>query len=357
MKGFGSLLLGGFIGLTTGIYFIRFPEPLSISSILVIALCIVSSLPLSILLHELGHFLAGRLQGMRLLNLSVGPFVIERHEGKLHFHIVPSVLGYLGRAMMGFPEHLNRKALKKKLIRYIYGGPIINIFTGVLMIGIAFGLWHHPFFIFFGILNLFLGITNLSPVMAKSVMTDGLVIQKLRKVPVEDSVIVTAYSILQEGMKTADVKRWDANLIGLLERFVATDDPTAKSFLPTLGYYYFPAEPGKVLGIGRTAAFTREDASDDYYSDCADITIATALFFNEELKEYPAIEDELRKIGKSDAIIDLKRNALLSYIEGDLTGAVEHLKNAKKSLGKWHPLYLRGEMERNLLSSMINKIR
>ena len=84
------------------------------------------------MLHELGHFLAGRLQGMRLLNLSVGPFVIERYEGKLHFHIVPSVLGYLGRAMMGFPEHLNKEAMKKKLIRYIYGGPLINIFIGII---------------------------------------------------------------------------------------------------------------------------------------------------------------------------------------------------------------------------------
>ena len=357
MKEFGSLLVGGFIGLTTVIYFIRFPESWSISSIFVIALCIVSSLPLSILLHELGHFLAGRLQGMRLLNLSVGPFVIERHEGKLHFHIVPSVLGYLGRAMMGFPEHLNMKAMKKKLIRYIYGGPIINIFTGILIIVIAFGLWHHPFFLFFGISNLFLGITNLRPVMAKSVMTDGLVIQKLRTVPVDDSVILTAHSILVEGMKKADMKKWDAHLIGQLERLVATDDPTAKSFLPTFGYYHFPDDAKKVLEIGQASAFMRETAISDYYADCADITFATALFFNEELKDYPGIEEELQKIGNTDAIIDLKRNALLSYIEGDLTGAVEHLKNAKESLGKWHPLYLRGEMEQKLLSSMIDKIK
>ena len=298
MKEFGSLLLGGFIGLTTVIYFIRFPESWSISSIFVIALCIVSSLPLSILLHELGHFLAGRFQGMRLLNLSVGPFVMERYEGKLHFHIVPSVLGYLGRAMMGFPEHLNKDAMKKKLIRYIYGGPLINIFTGIMMIGIAFGLWHHPFFLFFGIINLFLGFTNLSPVMAKNVMTDGLVIKKLRTVPVENSVILTAYSSLVEGKKTSDVKKWDAELIGQLERLVETDDPTSKSFLPTLGYYYFPAEPEKVLAIGRTSSFTREAASYDYYADCADITFATALFFNEELQDYPSIEEKLRKSEK-----------------------------------------------------------
>ena len=356
MKEFGSLVLGAFIGLTTVIYFFQFPVSWSISSGLLIVLCIVASLPLSIVLHELGHFLAGRLQGMRLLNLSVGPFVIERYEGKLHFHIVPSVLGYLGRAMMGFPEHLNKEEMKKKLIRYIYGGPLINIVIGFLLIGIAFGLWHHPFFLLFGILNVFLGFTNLKPVMAKSVMTDGLVIQKLRTVAVEDSVIVTAYSLLAEGIKTADVKKWDADLIGKLERLVVADDPTAKSFFPTLAYYHFPANPQKVLEIGRTSCFTREAASSDYYADCADITFATALFFNDELMDYPSIEEELRKIGDSDKVIDLKRNALLSYIEGDFTGATENLEAAKGSLGNWHPLYLRGEMERKLITAMIDKV-
>ena len=38
MKEFGSLLLGAFIGLTTVIYFIRFPESWSISSVLLIAI-------------------------------------------------------------------------------------------------------------------------------------------------------------------------------------------------------------------------------------------------------------------------------------------------------------------------------
>ncbi|MCG7343611.1 M50 family metallopeptidase [Sporosarcina sp. ACRSL] len=356
MKEIGSLVLGAFIGLTGVFYFIQYPESWSIRSGLLIVLCIVVSLPLSILLHEFGHFLAGRLQGMRLLNLSVGPFVIERHEGKLHFHFTPSFLNYLGRAMMTFPEHMNKEDMRKKLIRYLFGGPMINIIGSFLLVGIAFGIWHHPFFLFFGIINVLLGFTNLKPVMAENALADGFAIKKLRTVPVEDSVIISAYSVLVEGTKTFDMKQWDASLIEQLEGLIATDDPIAKSFFPTLGYYYLPEDPEKVLAIGRTSAFTREAASSDYYSDCADITFATALFFNDELKDYPSIEEELRKIGKSDIIIDLKRSALLSYIEGDFKGAIEHLKIANDSLKKWHPIYLRGEMERELLTAMIDKI-
>lgn len=357
MKEIRSFIAGGFIGLSAVLYFILFPEPWSVRTLLVVTSSIILSFPLSILLHEMGHILAGSLQGMRLLNVSVGPFVIERHEGKLHFHIVRSVLGYLGRAMMGFPKELKKELMRDKLIRYIYGGPWINIIAGVLTIGIAFGIWHHPFFILFGLVNLLVGTSNLQPSMAKSAMTDGLVIQRLRTVPLEDSVILTGYSVLVEGMKTADVKKWDAALIGKLERVLAAGDTTAKSFLPTLGYYYFPEDAEKVLAIGRPAAFTREAATSDYYADCADITFATALFFIGELKDYPEIVGELGKIGKTDVITDLKRNALLSYIEGDVAVAIEHLQNAKQALGKWHPLYLRGEMERNLLESIIERIK
>lgn len=353
MKDFAS---GAFIGLSAVVYFILFPETWSIRSVLIIAASIIVSLPLSIILHEVGHFLAGRIQGMRMLNVSVGPFVIEQYKGKLHFHVTPSVLGYLGRAMMGFPERFKKEVMRDKLVRYIYGGPLTNIVLGFLLMGIAFGLWHHPFFLILGLVNVFLGVMNLKPVMAKSVMTDGLVIQRLRTIPVGDSVIVAAHSVLMEGMRTADVKKWDAELIRQLERLISSNDPTAKSLLPTLGYYYLPTNPEKLLAIGQSLAFTRRSASYDYYADCADITFATALFFNEELVDYPGIQEELRKIGKSDAIIDLKRNAFLSYIEGDFSGAIDHLKTAMDSLGKWHPLYLRGEMERKLLSSIIDRI-
>lgn len=357
MKNIGSFLTGAFIGLSAVIYFILYPETWSVRSVLIIAASIIVSLPLSILLHEAGHFLAGSLQGMRLLNVSVGPFVIERHEGKLHFHMTPSVLGYLGRAMMGFPEQVKKEVMRDRLVRYVYGGPLTNIIIGFLLIGIAFGLWHHPFHLISGLMNVFLGVMNLKPVMAKSVMTDGLVIQRLRTIPVKDSVIIAAYSVLAEGMRTADVKKWDADLIEQLERLIKSEDMTAKSLLPTLGYYYLPANAENVLSIGRTLAFTREDASDDYYADCADITFATSLFFKEELEDHPGIIEELQKIGKSDAVIDSKRNALLSYIAGDVKGAIGHLRSAKDALGKWHPLYLRGEMERELLQGMIDSMK
>lgn len=357
MKNLLSFILGGSIGFSAVLYFVFFPEPWSIRSALIIVASIIASLLLCILLHECGHLFTGLTQGMQLLNLSVGPFVIERHEGKFHVHVVPSVLGYLGRAMMAFPKPLDDKTMRRKLIRYIYGGPMTNIVLGALSLVLAFTVVHNPFFLIFGLLNFLLGFMNLKPAMAGSVMTDGLVIQKLKsEKPADYAVLLTGYVMLTEGLKTEDVKKWSLALIENLEELVSSEDPMSKVYLQTISYYYLPNEPGKVMSIAKPVAFNKDIEKPDYYTDIADITYATTLYFGNEISDYPEIELHLQRISKLDGIIDLKRNALLSYVKGDTTKTIQFLQEAKNALGVWHPLYLRGEMEKRLIDTMIEAV-
>ena len=358
MKNTFSFVVGGSIGFLAVLYFIFYPEPWSLRSALIIAASIIVSIALSILLHECGHLFTGLTQGMHLLNLSVGPFVIERHAGTFHFHTVKSALGVLGRAMMAFPERLDEKRIRQKLIRYIYGGPMTNIVLGTLSLILAFTVLNYPFFLIFGLLNLLLGLMNLTPVMAGSVMTDGMVIQTLKSDnPTDYAVLLTGYVMLLEERKTTDVKKWSPALIRDLEELVvAGEDPKSKVYLQTLGYRYFPNEPAKIAALAEPVAFSSDIQKSDYYSDMADITYATALFFGNEISDYPEIEKQLQKIGKLDGIMDLKRNALLSYVNGDLTQTIQYLREAKNALGVWHPLYSRGEMEKRLIDCMIDAV-
>ena len=356
MKNVLSFLLGGSIGFLAVLYFIFYPEPWSLRSALIIAASLLVGIVLSILLHECGHLFLGLTQGMHLLNLSVGPFVIERHEGKYHFHVVQSVLGYLGRVMMVFPERLDEKIMRQKLIRYIYGGPMTNIVLGTLSLIFAFTALNYPFFLIFALLNLFLGVMNLKPVMAGSVMTDGMVIQKLKSDnPADYAVLLTGYAMLLEELTTNDVKQWSPALIENLENLVSGgEDLKSRVYLQTLGYRYLPNEPAKISMLAEPVAFKNEFLKSDYYSDIADITYATALFFGNEITDYPEIESHLQKISKLDKIIDLKRNALLSYVHGDITQSIQYLRDARNALGVWHPLYSRGEMEKRLIDCMID---
>ena len=358
MKEFVQFLLGAIIGLSTVCYFIFFPIEWTVQTIFIVTMSVVISFPLTIILHEAGHAIVGLLRGMRLLNVSVGPFVMERHEGKFYFHFARSSLGYAGRAMLYFPDQIDKETMRDKLITYIYGGPITNLVLSFISLWIAFSVWHHPFYLVFGAINLLVGVTNLRPMKVKSVLTDGMVIQNLRKTPVNESVFIASYMLLRESMNNGNGEKWDSELMQHVERLVRgyEHDPLAKSLLHTLLYYYLPDHVEKVEAIGRAVAFTRTNDSADISEDSADIAFATALLFTDQLREYPAIESSLQLISKIDNITHLKRNALLLYIRGEEKNALDSLKDACTLLEKWHPLYLRGDTERKLLDLMIEKI-
>lgn len=350
MKNLSAFLVGGLIGFLAVLYFIIYPETWSVRSGAVVIVSLFASIIMGILVHELGHFITGRVQGMQLLNVSVGPFVVERHKGKLYFHFVPSVLGYLGRAMMVFPEQLDKHIMRKKLIRYVYGGPVTNIVLGALSLALAFFAWHHPFYLVFGLLNILLGTMNLKPAMASSVMTDGLVIQKLKTE--QDTVILTGYVMTTESLQVEDVKEWSPAFIQNLELLVQSEDPMSKIYLQTIGYYYFPNEAGRVTALAQPIIDNLAVNKPDYYADMTGITFATALLFEGTLSTNENIEATLQSISKLDKIIDFKRQALQLYRQGDADGAIQKLDEAHNALGKWHPLYLRGEMEKRLIGCM-----
>ena len=355
MKEFGSALLGAAIGLSAVLYFILFPEAWSLGIIISMILYVLISFALTVLIHEAGHALFGISLGMKLLNLSVGPLVLELHEGRFHFHFIPSSLGYIGRAMMGFSEKLDLEDMRRRLIRYIYGGPLLNIGVSIFSITLAFSVWHHPFLLVFGLVNFLLGASNLKPAKVKSMFTDGLVIKKLKTEPLHESALLMGHLILLEESRNIDVKQWDPTFIGAVEQLITSGkDPSATSFLHTTNYFHLPEHAEIAASIGHQTAFTRTGKTDDLYTDIADISYATALFFTGRLVSHPDIENALHSIGKLDAITDTKRNAFLSYIQGDPQNAILLLKKAIELLGVWHPLYLRGEMEKRLLNQMIN---
>lgn len=355
MKQVGSALLGAVIGLLAVLYFILYPEAWSLGMIVSLVLYALISFALTVLIHEAGHALFGLSQGMKVLNISVGPLVLERHGGKFFFHWIPSSLGYVGRAMMGFSEKLELEDMQHRLIRYIYGGPLLNIGISILSIVLAFSVWHHPFLLIFGLVNFLLGASNLQPATVKSVFTDGLVINKLKTEPLHESALLMGHQILLEESRNTDVKQWNPALIDSVEQLIASGkDPSATSFLHTINYFHLPEHAEKAASVGLQTAFTRAGKTDDLYADIADISYATALFFTGRLASYPGIENALQSIGKLDAVTDTKRNAFLSYIQGDTQNAVLLLRKAIELLGVWHPLYLRGEMEKKLLHQMID---
>lgn len=329
---------------------------LSISTVIIVVLSIVISFYLAIIIHELGHAVVGKFQGMALLNLSIGPIVFERENGRLRMLFMRTALGYAGRAVMYFPTQTPEKVMQKKLIRYVYGGPIVNIVVGIVSVMISFIWIHHPFYLIFGTLNLYLGITNLTSAQVKTVMTDGMHIKKLKNVPVEQSVMIHVHKQLTEDLHTDSPKDWHkGNIEKLSELMIANkDNMEGISLLPMISYYYFHQNESEIIvDLGKELAFNRSEGREDIVQDMTDISYATALLFTDELTGTLEIENKLEQVGKGETITFLKKQALVAYLQNKQDEAIHYLEEALVVLEKWHPLYLKRDNEKGIINKMI----
>jgi Zn-dependent protease len=149
------------------------------------------ALLLSITLHESGHALVGISLGMKLRMFMVGPFRWSLPLGKWKFQFLPkSILGQGGAAAL-VPTDPNQPSWREILM--IAAGPLANLFTGLIAVGLGLASKHSPyegawyFLALFSTLSLVLFAANLVPVRPEAAYSDGArIYQILRGGPLAD---------------------------------------------------------------------------------------------------------------------------------------------------------------------------
>ncbi|MDL2208712.1 M50 family metallopeptidase [Parabacteroides sp. OttesenSCG-928-O15] len=165
------------IGGTVGIFIAKNLSGIGFWGIILLISILIMSFILTIQLHEIGHFLFGKLSGYNLLMLKVGPFCYKYENGVYKFFI-DITIGYAGLCMMIPPE---KEISEKRHVLYYAGGIIMNILTGCIAIYLAilFPYWN-PYLVLalwiFGGISLILGGTNLIPTTNRNKPTDGKII-------------------------------------------------------------------------------------------------------------------------------------------------------------------------------------
>ena len=86
---------------------------------------------LAILLHELGHLVAGIIQGFKIELFVVGFLGIKRENNKLKFYFNTNVQYFGGVAATSPAKLLSEDELKIKYKIILISGPIISLFFGV----------------------------------------------------------------------------------------------------------------------------------------------------------------------------------------------------------------------------------
>lgn len=131
-------------------------------------------------IHELGHFIMGKIMGYRLLMIRAGIFSLQRENEKLKLNIVKNV-GYGGLCAM-IPS--NGSTLQQYAI-YSSGGILFNLILAMMIFYFVPFLNLRPVFYFpmilIGFISVFFSIINAIPFMNANQPTDGMVILSILK--------------------------------------------------------------------------------------------------------------------------------------------------------------------------------
>lgn len=137
-------------------------------------------------IHELGHFIMGKIMGYRLLMIRAGIFSLQRENEKLKLNIVKNV-GYGGLCAMIPPKG---STLYQYAI-YSSGGILFNLILGIKIFYLVPFLNLRPVFyipmMLTGYISIFFSIINAIPFMSANQPTDGMVILSiLKKAPIAE---------------------------------------------------------------------------------------------------------------------------------------------------------------------------
>ncbi|UOR07054.1 M50 family metallopeptidase [Hymenobacter aerilatus] len=182
-------ILGGGIGFLCAKYRLLSP-PGDLHLTLTQKLVLLALLPMAWLvavgLHELGHALAGRLQGFRLHWLTVGPLMWRRQPtGRLRFEWNRNLNTAGGLALSVPPDDVR---LRERFRMFVAGGPLASLVWGVVGVGLyallpaaAQGTVPAMALAMIGGISFLLFIVTILPFQAGGFASDGMRIRNLSR--------------------------------------------------------------------------------------------------------------------------------------------------------------------------------
>ena len=162
----------------------------SASILAIVAFMVVAGL-LALAAHEVGHAIGGRLRGMRLGMLIVGPVHIQREpDGRLSWRLNKK-LSLAGGVVSSVPG--STRGLRRAMLSFAAGGPVTSILVGVLVFAVyvltdlgdtlaAQGPLQDELaagVLFLGVVSVGIGFVTLLPINQGAFVNDGKRILKL----------------------------------------------------------------------------------------------------------------------------------------------------------------------------------
>ncbi len=213
-------------------------------------------------LHELGHVLAGLAVGFDFRMYTVGPFMIEKEEGKLLFKWNKNLNTFGGLALC-LPQ--NTENLAPKFIRFAAGGPVASLCWAMLAFGVGQALPTSPegsfwmgtallsaFFGLSAIFSLIIFVLTIIPMKSGGFYSDGGRILNLWKGGQQAQLEVILLQALAQSMTGTRIREIDIKPLQKALDFQV--DTPFKAYIHSFLYLYFldthqPQEAGTHLDV------------------------------------------------------------------------------------------------------------
>jgi hypothetical protein len=176
---FAMLFFGAFFGMMTTNGSLHLPLPDTWQATLLLLPWVVATVWIlwlaTVVAHEAGHYLAGKVMGMKLLLFAIGPLVCTpNHNGRVHARWIKN-RGYSGLCAMAPSSNANQNT--RHYLVFISGGILANLFFAASgLIGLMWvpSGWTACLLAWSAINLLFL--INLVPIQALGLKSDGAII-------------------------------------------------------------------------------------------------------------------------------------------------------------------------------------
>jgi len=201
-------------------------------------------------IHEIGHVIAGKLNGLKFRFIVIGPLFIQSKNGRLRIYRNIHARSVGGLTGMVVPDTHN---LRRRLMLYVAGGPATNLLFAIIAAAGTLAFAHSTgnllpvIFLSASLLSFATFMISILPARTKGLTSDGQrIVDLLRNNPraARWSAIIAIGAMYERGQRPRD---WNPYLV----QQVTLSPDEALDYLTglSLGYYY-QLDSGQVDAAG-----------------------------------------------------------------------------------------------------------
>lgn len=285
-----------------------------------------------LMLHEFGHVIAGKVAGFEFEFVVLGPFKIYKSNGKLKISQNDNweLAGGVTRSYL-----TNKTKIRKKLIIYTAGGPLISIMLAILFLTLDY-IFNIEFLNTFFLINILISLATLLPLGDENNKTDGKELLTLLKNDLNTMKYLNTFLIMNELLSVRRPRDWDIKAVKYLKDKLMTSDISFeyKEHVHTLIYYQGMDVDTNEERLLTLKELMRFDPSKDFKDILNSSRIMVEFFNSQNNLDCYKLKSLYSKLDPSNNINEygfLRAKCIIDFLDGEL-------KTAKKELNKLNTL-------------------